>query len=312
MSQNRSTAVMAQRKEPADSLDDFPTQPWGTRALMEHIITPLCRRYNVPVATCWEPAANRGYMFRPLTEYFPHVYGSDVHDYGAGFATDDFTFAQKIPENAGFSQPDWVITNPPFMLAEEFISHGLSIAKSGVAVLVRSSFVEGIGRYRRLYRYTPPFIIAPFVERLPLVKGRVDPRATTATSYSWMVWLRKEKNDPHVTDTHTVWIPPCRKGLERPGDYDTVINYRSAGLRAGAPAAQENQAAILPADRVGITGNGDTLAQNSVTGTRNAHGCAARPCHPKPDAARVPGIPLRHQAGSTQSTTVAGGKNANP
>lgn len=101
-------------------------------------------------------------------------------------------------------------------------------------------------------------------------------------------------------------------GFSRVSALNEVFNYRSAGLRAGAPAAQENQAAILPADRVGITGNGDALAQNSVTGTRNAHGCAARPCHPKPDAARVPGIPLRHQAGSTQSTTVAGGENANP
>lgn len=35
MSQNCSSAVMQQRSEPRDSLDDFPTPPWATRALCE-------------------------------------------------------------------------------------------------------------------------------------------------------------------------------------------------------------------------------------------------------------------------------------
>lgn len=35
MTQNTSHAVMAQRVEAHDSLDDFPTPPWATRALLE-------------------------------------------------------------------------------------------------------------------------------------------------------------------------------------------------------------------------------------------------------------------------------------
>ena len=38
MEQNTSHAVMAQRHESLDSLDDFPTPPWATRALLEHVI----------------------------------------------------------------------------------------------------------------------------------------------------------------------------------------------------------------------------------------------------------------------------------
>ncbi len=37
MSQNRSSAVMQQRSEPPDSLDDFPTPPWATRAICEFL-----------------------------------------------------------------------------------------------------------------------------------------------------------------------------------------------------------------------------------------------------------------------------------
>lgn len=33
-----STAVMARRVEPADSLDFFPTPPWATRAFCEHVM----------------------------------------------------------------------------------------------------------------------------------------------------------------------------------------------------------------------------------------------------------------------------------
>lgn len=40
MTANRSTAVMQRRVEPLDSLDDFPTPPWATRALCEWLEKP--------------------------------------------------------------------------------------------------------------------------------------------------------------------------------------------------------------------------------------------------------------------------------
>ena len=39
-----STAVMARRVEPADSLDYFPTPPWATRAFCEHVLPRFKRR----------------------------------------------------------------------------------------------------------------------------------------------------------------------------------------------------------------------------------------------------------------------------
>ena len=75
---NNSTAVMQRRLEPKDSFDDFPTPPWATRALIEYVIG----REQVKDQTCWEPAANRGYMSRALQEYFQYVIESDIVDYG--------------------------------------------------------------------------------------------------------------------------------------------------------------------------------------------------------------------------------------
>jgi hypothetical protein len=111
---------------------------------------------------------------------------------------------------------DWVITNPPFKLAEGFIAKSLEIAQFGVAMLVRSTFLEGKGRYERLFSVSPPTIVAPFVERVPMVKGRLDRNASTATAYSWLVWQKGAPKMPPVV----VWIPPCRAQLERDEDYE--------------------------------------------------------------------------------------------
>ena len=46
MAQNTSHAVMAQRIEPADSLDDFPTPPWATRALLKILMKKLMSLRN--------------------------------------------------------------------------------------------------------------------------------------------------------------------------------------------------------------------------------------------------------------------------
>jgi hypothetical protein len=86
-------------------------------------------------------------------------------------------------------------------------------------MLVRTSFLEGVMRYQTMYLKNPPDIVAQFSERVPMVKGRIDKKASTATSYAWLVWYI----DPHPdVDKQTIlrWIPPCRKQLEREGDYD--------------------------------------------------------------------------------------------
>ncbi len=203
--QNTSHAVMSQRHEPHDSLDDFPTPPWAGRALCEHVISPRD-------GSCFlEPACNRGYLVRGLADYFVGYVASDIHDYG-GNDVDDFLYPGDL------RGMDWVITNPPFRLAEQFAFRAFECAYDGVALLVRTQFLESIGRYNRLFSTHAPDIIAQFSERVPMVKGRCDPRASTATSYCWLVWLMQSGPSQSVGDF--LWIPPCRRQLEKPGDYD--------------------------------------------------------------------------------------------
>lgn len=208
MTQNTSHAVMAQRVEPIDSLDDFPSPPWSVRALCEQIIPKGYLGGSV-----LEPAANRGYLVKGLKDYFETIDGSDIHDYGAGFPVADFLQGKISKEY------DWKITNPPFNRAAEFVKRGCEVASFGVAVLVRASWLEGQKRYAGLFKINPPSIVAQFVERVPMVKGRCDPKASTATAYAWVVWIDGYHSTPR---TDYRWIEPCRKKLERPGDYDVL------------------------------------------------------------------------------------------
>lgn len=208
MSQNTSSAVMQQRSEAHDSLDDFPTPPWATRALCEWLIR---KDEDLASFSCREPAANRGHMVSPLAEYFQRVEASDVHDYGAGFAVRDFLFG-PTPHLTS-----WTITNPPFRLAEQFIERMAVCSEFGFAVLVRSAFLEGVGRFERLFSRNPPSHVLQFAERVVIHKGRLAPEGSTATSYCWLVWMDGSCGD--FADTVFEWIPPCRKRLEHPSDY---------------------------------------------------------------------------------------------
>jgi hypothetical protein len=208
------TAVMAQRVEPPDSLDFFPTPPWATRALMECMIS---KGHSARLAreTCWEPACGEGHMAEVLKEYFATVYASDVHDYGRGYRVGSFIGdgidVLHMPYDAA---PDWTITNPPFNLAVEFAKKAVNTSRRGAGLLLRSNWMEGGERYREVFNGMPPTTVAIFAERVPMAKGRWDPDGSTATSYAWFVWEHRIGGG-----TRLMWIPPGqRQRLERPDD----------------------------------------------------------------------------------------------
>jgi len=235
MAQNRSSAVMANRVEPPDSLDFFPTPPWAARALAEHVlIGGGWRRDDLARMSCWEPACGEGHLARGLVDVFGGpVWLSDVHDYGVpGAHLHDFLFPTP-PAWIGRERIDWIVTNPPFVVGNQFVMRALDLAKVGVAMFVRIAFLEGQDRYRDLYATSRrPSLIGHFAERVVLNKGRLlDPnksyphpetgklrRPSSATAYCWLVWS-KQPWHAGIHFSATRWIPPCRRALERPEDY---------------------------------------------------------------------------------------------
>lgn len=218
-------AIMHDRKAPKNLLDDFPTHPWATRALCEYLEHPggVWVRHKPRKWTAWEPAANRGFMKRPLQEFFAEVRASDVADYGQGdevrnFLRDDPSDHECV---------DWVITNPPFNDCEAFLHRALKCARVGVALFLRANFRYTQERYATLFSHdchsTRPSENLIFAERCPLLHARIDYKANTATDYDWWLWSAKACRLGRVPAGQRVicdWVPPlARERLLKPGDY---------------------------------------------------------------------------------------------
>ena len=186
MSQNTSSAVMERRAPELVAADDaerakwrsvdwFATPPFASRAGAELVkaIDPQARKI-------WEPACGDGIMAECLREYFPSdenggVFATDIvpRD-GYGQATIDFL-------NDGYEpspelRPDWVITNPPFNTASDFVLNGLKVARRGVAVLCRLAFLETVDRYCLHFCGENHLThLGIFCERVPMQLGPWNP-----------------------------------------------------------------------------------------------------------------------------------------
>ena len=106
----------------------------------------------------------------------------------------------------------WLVKTYPqrrFIIAGDSAGGGLAI---NTALEARS---RGLPRPAAVI--TLPCIFAQYTERVPMVRARLDRRASTATGYAWLVWQK-----PPVKSLRLLWVPPCRKALERDSDYPSI------------------------------------------------------------------------------------------
>ncbi len=202
----RPSPIVQRRKLPTDSLDYFPTPPWQTRAFVNEILFAL--GLADASQSVWEPAAGEGHMAEPLRELFALVHASDVHDYGEGYAVGSFV-GDVGSLGLDLAQcpfpPDWIISNPPFVKALEFLLRALGEARVGVAFLLRLAWLEAEERYSEIFSRRPPTLIVPCVDRVPMVAGRYDPTKTTTMAYAWFVWTAAERRNVR---TEVEWLRP--------------------------------------------------------------------------------------------------------
>lgn len=214
----RQTRRRSPRADRIPPLDFLPTQPWAVRAIAEQVIG----LDELAGAMVLDPAAGGGDLLWALEGLAGSLRAADVADYGIvgvdRHAVPVRNFLTWRPQAS--ERPDLVFTNPPFAAAEAFIDAALAIATRGVVMITRLSFVEGQGRYARLFSKRPPSTIAVFAERVPMFAGRLDPQGRTATSYAVAYWrVGEHQIGAGAGRTTFQWIAPCRARLERPEDY---------------------------------------------------------------------------------------------
>ena len=122
---------------------------------------------------------------------------TDLIDRGYGIGDIDFltyNFDDKV---------DWIVTNPPYSLAKEFIDKSLSITNKGVAMFLKIQFLEGQAR-RDWFKETPLKYVYVFSKRQdPLRDGQaLNPKTGkkwgSTMCFAWFIWEHNYDGEPIV------------------------------------------------------------------------------------------------------------------
>lgn len=164
------------------AMDFYPTPTEVTVALLRFLHIP---RGSV----IWEPAAGDGAMADVLERFGYDVIKTDIQD-GTDFLT------------AEDRRCDWIITNPPFRGADEFIRRAARTGKP-FALLLKCQYWHAARRVPLYRDHTPSFIL-PLTWR-PDFTGE----GNSLLDMAWNVWMP-------VTNGDAVYVPLSKPRLLSP------------------------------------------------------------------------------------------------
>jgi hypothetical protein len=159
--------------------DLYETPAPAVRALLE------VEQFEGPI---WEPACGPGAIVRVLRDTGHKVVATDIKDYGCPDSTGGADFLAQTSAPAGVTT---IITNQPFMHANKFARHALTLAPR-VVMLLRLAFLEGQGRSDildggQLAR------VHVFRNRLPMMHRNTweGAEASSYMAFAWFCWDRE-------------------------------------------------------------------------------------------------------------------------
>lgn len=187
------TNASAQDRNPYD----FYRTPWEvTQALTDAL--------QLTNKTIWEPACGDGDMASVLAENGNHVIGTELRNTGYGHNGVDFL-------TTNFIECDWIITNPPFNLAVQFIERCIEFERP-FAMLLKSQYWHSIRRLSLFQKHTPSHVL-PLTWRPDFHFGAKGGSPTMECA--WTVWDRVPSN---VTQYVPLVKPAGRAALAQGGD----------------------------------------------------------------------------------------------
>lgn len=157
--------------------DFYETPAWCTEA----IVKEMAWGYEPSV---WEPAAGSGAIADVIKRSVPHacVKSTDIAPQSCSVEQGDFFTDFEFR-----SKWDFIITNPPFSLAQEFIDRSLDLANC-VVMLLPLSFMGS--KKRRDWWRARPYTAIHYLSQRPSFTG--DGK-TDAECYAWVVWDKTDR-----------------------------------------------------------------------------------------------------------------------
>lgn len=161
-------------------LDFYPTPRRGTSALLE---------VETFEGDIWECACGDGMMGKVLEEKYK-VVSTDIEPRGYGSELDFLKSADLLAPN--------IVTNPPFVIAQEFAEHALGLGCNKLALLCKLAFLEGVARSSWL-ETTPLKAVYVFKRRLKFTRnGDENIKGGGMIAFAWFVWERGYSGKPMV------------------------------------------------------------------------------------------------------------------
>ena len=146
--------------------DFYPTPPEATQALLNFLRLPKGTKV-------WECASGEDHMVKVMEQNGLEVIGTDIAK-GVDF------LQAEIPDDV-----HWIITNPPFSLADEFVRKAAS-HEVPFAMLLKSQYWHAAKRINLFLDVTPAYVL-PLTWRPDFLMGSRG--GAPLMECIWCVWL---------------------------------------------------------------------------------------------------------------------------
>lgn len=152
----------------------------------------------------WEPACGPGSIVRALKASGRAVWATDVVRYSGLHQDDELDFLR--PGIAINRSVKGIVTNPPFMHANDFVRLACERV-TYVAMLLRLAYLEGAVRRPAVMNDGTLARVYVFENRLPMMhrNGWTGPKASNPTAYAWYIF---ERGHVGPAELHRIaWVP---------------------------------------------------------------------------------------------------------
>lgn len=173
---------LAGSSEGRPEADFYPTPSDAVEALLQR---------ETFEGTIWENSCGDGAICKVLDAYgYKNVLATDLIDRGYGEAPHDFITSEYTADN--------VIMNPPFSMAQEFVTLSLARTTKKVAMLGKLVFLEGQKR-KPFFESTPLKNVYVFSKRVNFYRnGERGSYSTSTMAFAWFVWEHGYEGEPII------------------------------------------------------------------------------------------------------------------
>lgn len=157
--------------------DYYATEPKAVKLLLENI--------ELPSNKIWECACGGGHLSEEMSRLGYDVYSSDLIDRGYG---NKFDFLSIENQQTDMN----IITNPPYIYANEFIVKAMEIMNTGnvLALFLPIRYLEGKARKRIFKDYPPKLVLVSSGRLICARSGNFKEQKGSAVSYMWIIWQK--------------------------------------------------------------------------------------------------------------------------